>query len=144
MTKINQYDIIVATVTDIMMLLVRSRQCMPCSANFSVTLQTEILSTETSDFLKQMFFSSHLILCLFPSSLCSSSFHHISPPYCFQLSHYFPVPFTFHHYFAPIIPFLLIISPAAFYHLITSQYHIMSQSIVPFHSVHTPPQPIVQ
>ena len=29
---------------------------MPCSANFSVTLQTEILSTETSDFLKQIIF----------------------------------------------------------------------------------------
>ena len=27
---------------------------MPCSINFSVTLQTEILSTVTSDFLKQM------------------------------------------------------------------------------------------
>ena len=24
------------------------KQCMPCSANFSMTLQTEILSTETS------------------------------------------------------------------------------------------------
>ena len=27
---------------------------MPCSINFSITLQTEILSTETSDFLKQI------------------------------------------------------------------------------------------
>ena len=31
---------------------------MPCSAKYSVTLQTEILSTETLDFLKQIFFSS--------------------------------------------------------------------------------------
>ena len=29
---------------------------MPCSANFLKTLQTEILSTETSDFLKQIIF----------------------------------------------------------------------------------------
>ena len=29
---------------------------MPCSAKFSVTLQTEILSTEISDFLKQIIF----------------------------------------------------------------------------------------
>ena len=29
---------------------------MPCSINFSITLQTEILSTETSDFLKQIIF----------------------------------------------------------------------------------------
>ena len=29
------------------------RQCMPSSAKFSMPLQTEILSTETSDFLKQ-------------------------------------------------------------------------------------------
>ena len=29
-------------------------QCMPCSAKFSMTLQTKILSTETSDFPKQM------------------------------------------------------------------------------------------
>ena len=36
---------------------------MPCSTIFSINLQTEILSTKTSDFLKQMIFSSHLILC---------------------------------------------------------------------------------
>ena len=29
---------------------------MQCSAKFSVTLQTEILSTETSDILKQIIF----------------------------------------------------------------------------------------
>ena len=32
------------------------RQCMPCSTKFSVTLQTEILSIETSDFLTQIIF----------------------------------------------------------------------------------------
>ena len=39
-----------------MMSLVKqhSRQYMPCSINFSITLQTEILSTVISDFLKQM------------------------------------------------------------------------------------------
>ena len=30
---------------------------------FSINLQTEIISTKTSDLLKQMIFSSHLILC---------------------------------------------------------------------------------
>ena len=29
---------------------------MPCSAEFSMTLQTDILSTEPSDFLKQIIF----------------------------------------------------------------------------------------
>ena len=33
---------------------------MPCSINFSMTLQAEILSIETSDFLKQIIFSSLL------------------------------------------------------------------------------------
>ena len=33
---------------------------MPYSAKFSMTLQIEILSTVTSDFLKQKLFSSHL------------------------------------------------------------------------------------
>ena len=33
-----------------------SRQCMPCSAKFSMILQTEILSLETLDFLKQIIF----------------------------------------------------------------------------------------
>ena len=32
------------------------RQCTPRSAKFSRTLQTEILSTEFSDFLKQIIF----------------------------------------------------------------------------------------
>ena len=39
------------------------RQCMPCSINFSVILRTDILSTITLDFLKEMLFSSHLISC---------------------------------------------------------------------------------
>ena len=30
------------------------RQCIPCSINFSMTSQTEILLTVTLDFLKQM------------------------------------------------------------------------------------------
>ena len=38
---------------------------MPCSAEFSMTLQTEVLSTETSDFLKLIFF-----LKLFNTMLC--------------------------------------------------------------------------
>ena len=38
------------------------RNCMPCSINSSMTLQTEILSSVTSDFLKILFLS-HLILC---------------------------------------------------------------------------------
>ena len=42
-----------------------SKQCMPCSSNFQMTLQTEILPTETWDLLK-LFFSSHLI----PSLQC--------------------------------------------------------------------------
>ena len=36
------------------LLLEHGKQCMPCSTNISVTLQAEILSTETSDFLKQI------------------------------------------------------------------------------------------
>ena len=34
---------------------------MPCSINFSMTLQTEILSIETSDFLKQMIILKSII-----------------------------------------------------------------------------------
>ena len=34
------------------------RQCMPCSINFSMTLQTKILSIEPSDFLKQIIIRS--------------------------------------------------------------------------------------
>ena len=34
---------------------------MPCSAKFSLTLQTVILSIETSDFLKHKIFLSQLI-----------------------------------------------------------------------------------
>ena len=38
---------------------------MPCSAKFSITLQTEILSTENLVFFKQIIFlkSFHLVLC---------------------------------------------------------------------------------
>ena len=41
-----------------MMILLQEhgRQCMPCSAKFSMALQTEFFSTETSDFLKQISF----------------------------------------------------------------------------------------
>ena len=31
-------------------------QCVPCSAKFSISLQAETLSTETSDFLEQIIF----------------------------------------------------------------------------------------
>ena len=36
---------------------------MPCSAIFSMILQTEILSTVTSDFLKQMIILKSLVFC---------------------------------------------------------------------------------
>ena len=46
---------IVAVVTDLLCNCCRSMaDCLPCSSNFSMTLQTEILSTETSDLLKQI------------------------------------------------------------------------------------------
>ena len=40
---------------------------MPCTANFSVTLVSEILSTETSDFLRQIIIlkSFYSVLCVF-------------------------------------------------------------------------------
>ena len=45
------------------------RQCMPCSAKFSMTLQSEILSTETSDFLKQIIFlKSFKSVCIFTNA----------------------------------------------------------------------------
>ena len=34
--------------------LKHGKSCMPCSANFSMTLQTEKISTEAFDFLKQI------------------------------------------------------------------------------------------
>ena len=40
--------------------LEHGRQCMQCSAKFSVTLQTEILSAETSAFLKRIIFLNSL------------------------------------------------------------------------------------
>ena len=39
------------------------KQCMPCSTNFSMTEQIEILSTDTSDFLK------HIIVLSFFNSV---------------------------------------------------------------------------
>ena len=52
------YDITAVTLNIFMMSLVKEhgRQCMPCSTQFSVTLQTENLLTEISDFLKQIIF----------------------------------------------------------------------------------------
>ena len=43
------------------------RQSVPCSAKFSVTSQTEILSTKFTDFLKQTIFlkSFNLVFCTF-------------------------------------------------------------------------------
>ena len=38
------------------LVLDHGRQCKPCSTNFSMTLQAELLSTDTSDFLKQIIF----------------------------------------------------------------------------------------
>ena len=51
-------------------------ECMPCFANFSVTLQTEILPTEISDFLKY-FFSLLLIPCYYMIIAFAASTHHI-------------------------------------------------------------------
>ena len=50
------YKLLVTMETDVMtsFVLEHGRQCMPCSVSFSMTLQMEILSTGTSDFLKQM------------------------------------------------------------------------------------------
>ena len=56
----NQYDVTAAMVTSLEQK--RARPCMPCPINFSLTLQTEIFSTVTSDFLKQM-----IVLKLFSS-----------------------------------------------------------------------------
>ena len=39
------------------------RLCMPCAAKFSMTLQTKILSTVTSDFLEQMIISC--VICTY-------------------------------------------------------------------------------
>ena len=47
------------------------QQCLPCSSNFSVTLHTEILSIETSNFLKQLYLSFHSML----NVLCSLHNH---------------------------------------------------------------------
>ena len=64
---------------------------MSCAAKFSVTLQTEILSTETSDFLKQIIFlksfNSVLVMYLNISDLAMSKVQVIfSSPFGSQCS----------------------------------------------------------
>ena len=65
----HQYKLSVAMVTlyDVIS-SEHAKQCMPCSAYFSVALLTDILSIKTLDFLKKKKkkkkTSSHLILCL--------------------------------------------------------------------------------
>ena len=51
--------------------LEHGRHLMSCSISFSMTLQTEILSTETSDFFKQMIIlkSFTSVLTVFDSTL---------------------------------------------------------------------------
>ena len=47
-------NFLIAMVTDLMSCVLElDKQCLTCPANFSMTLQTEILSKESSDFLKQ-------------------------------------------------------------------------------------------
>ena len=50
---------------------------MPCSAIFSLTLQTEILSTETSNFLKQIIFpkSFNSVLQMYPENRLMMNSH---------------------------------------------------------------------
>ena len=53
----HQHELLVALVTYVTSIVPEhGRQCMPCSANLSMTLQTDIVSTETSYFLKQIIF----------------------------------------------------------------------------------------
>ena len=55
----HQYDVIVFSYIFMILLIEEhGKQRMPCSAKFSMTLQTEILSTETSDVLKYFFLKS--------------------------------------------------------------------------------------
>ena len=63
----HQYELLAAVVTKYDIIGSGAWQaCIPCSTIFSIKLQTEILSTETSDFLKQIIilraFDSVLIL----------------------------------------------------------------------------------
>ena len=51
------------------------RQYMPCPANFSMMIQTEILSTEATDFLNQILFSSYLTPCFCRNCLPSRQEH---------------------------------------------------------------------
>ena len=55
---------------------------MPCSVKFSMTLQTEILSIETSDFLKQIIFLKSFTLVLSVTSLDNNSAECCDPAVC--------------------------------------------------------------
>ena len=50
---------------------------MPCSAKFSLSLQTIFLLTETSDFLKKKF-SSHLKFCVIIEGSPTNTFFSVS------------------------------------------------------------------
>ena len=56
-----QFEPIVAMITDIQE---QEKQRMACSANFSMALQTEILSTETLDLFQTNYYS-HVTLFMF-------------------------------------------------------------------------------
>ena len=57
----HQYDVILVHAKFITSLVYEhNRQCVLCSAKFSVTLQTEFFSTETLDFPKQIIFIKSL------------------------------------------------------------------------------------
>ena len=71
----HQYDVIVVTVTFMTTVVEEhGRQCMSCPAKISMALQTEILSTETSDLLKQNGFSLviQFSICQLLDLVCSS------------------------------------------------------------------------
>ena len=61
----------------------QGRQCIPCSAKFSMTLQTEVLSTETSDFLTQIIFLKSFDSVLLVSYTCNKTVMEICP--CFYI-----------------------------------------------------------
>ena len=65
------------------LVLEHGRQCIPCSAKFSMTLQTEILSTETSDFLKQIIFLKSFDSVLLASYTCNKTVMEICPFFFF-------------------------------------------------------------
>ena len=67
MTSLGQeYELLLVMVTHMSSLAPNhDKQCLPCSVNISVTLQTEIIST---DFLKQMNILRSCFYCqMFPS-----------------------------------------------------------------------------